>query len=410
MTISTSLFHQSTTRDLSKINEKIASIQGQVSSGKNDPRSSADPVRALRLSAAHEQEEALNRFSSNIERAQLRLDQADTVLEEGVNTMRRIGELAVRASSDNATQGERDSIAAEVTQLRATLLGLANTRDDFHQPLFGGYMTSEDPFQDGPNGVVYKGDGGQSRLKISESMSLPTGIDGARVFQDATNGSGGDIFAVIDHFLIDLGGNTQKRDAVISGQDSLILAPALGRDASELSFTISGPLGDAEVEIAVAQHATENAVNLINAQSTETGVTATLDPETGRIVLTANGDLSVSDLGASSSPITVVDDKGLAMTLVPENETRSAVLGKLHSATDHLIDQRTTLGALSANAGNQADVIEGRMMFINQTKANLEDLDLTDALTRLQQSMLTRDAALQAYVKITQKNLFDYMR
>jgi flagellar hook-associated protein 3 FlgL len=42
--------------------------------------------------------------------------------------------------------------------------------------------------------------------------------------------------------------------------------------------------------------------------------------------------------------------------------------------------------------------------------AGLEDLDVAAAITRLQQLLLTEQAAQQTFVKINGTSLFDYMR
>jgi flagellar hook-associated protein 3 FlgL len=104
------------------------------------------------------------------------------------------------------------------------------------------------------------------------------------------------------------------------------------------------------------------------------------------------------------------DAEGATQALVPVARTRDAVIDRLREASEHLIDQRTQLGALSADAARQSDVIDNRKLAMSQAVSGLEDLDLANALTRLQQSMLTRDATQQAYVRITQQSLFDFLR
>ena len=316
MNIGTSLFHSLSAQNLSEVGDRIGRLQEQVSSGKNDPRPSADPVRALRLSAAREQSEALDRFGANLTRAQSRLDQSDIVLGEATSVMQRVGELALRAASDTATPRERESIATETRALRDSLLGLANARDEAGQALFGGFRTQADPFRETSSGIVYQGDSGQPRLQVSESTQMPTGISGDEVFGDVPGPGGGDIFAMIDEFLAGL------------------TAPAA---------TADGGTGDAAGDAADG---------------------------------TASG----------------------------------AMLDRLQRATDHLIGQRTRVGALSANAERLGDVIDARALALDKAVAGLEDLDLAATLTRLQQNLLTRDAAQQTYARITQANLFDYLR
>ncbi|KJS44142.1 MAG: hypothetical protein VR71_07025 [Roseovarius sp. BRH_c41] len=412
MSIGTAFFHNVTTRNLSQVNDRISDLQAQVSSGVNDPRPSADPVRALRLSAAQEQQQALERYSTNLERAGARLDQADTVLSETGNLMRRVGELALRAASDTATATERDSIGTEVRALRASLLGLANARDESGRALFGGYGTQADPFRDGAGGVIYRGDGGQSRLQVSESIGLPTGLSGDTVFRMGSED--GDVFAVIDDFLSTLATASSAPRASATGDGQLSLEPALSRAPAEWTMTVEGPLGRATITYEAAQGALSWAVEAINAQTATTGISAALDPDTGGLSLSAQGNITVSGVASQPDPggvlVSARDAQGATQAIVPSGRTRDAVIDRLQSATDHLIDQRTQLGALSADAARQSDVIDNRKLAMDRAVAGLEDLDLADALTRLQQSMLTRDAAQQTYARITQQSLFDFLR
>src|SRR6056297_1440650 len=411
MSIGTSLFHSLTVQNMARVSDRIADLQGQVSSGKTDPRPSADPVRALRLSAASEQKQALERFGTNLDHAQSRLDQADIVLGEAADVMRRIGELALRAGSDTATAGERDSIATEVRALREGLLGLANARDETGRALFGGFRTQADPFEDGPQGVIYRGDGGQPLLQVSESIHIATGVSGADVFRGAEVG---DIFATIDDFLSTLGGVADRPRDRVTVQGGMDLRPALGRDPAQWQMTLEGPLGKADVRFTAAAGALSGAVDAVNALSSETGISAMLDPQSGALRLVADGTVTLSGIGVApvqrGALMQVSDLAGVTQPVVAPDQTRAAAIDRLQAATDHFIDQRTRLGALSANAARQAEVIDNRMLSMEKAVSGLEDLDLADALTRLQQSMLTREATQQTYAKITQQSLFDFLR
>lgn len=409
--ISTSLFHTLNTRSLSDVTERIAGLQGEISSGKNDPRASADPVRALRLSAVNEQTDALDRFSTNIERVQSRLDQADIVLKEATNVQRRIRDLALRAASDTATSEERKSIGIEVTQLRQSLLGLANSRDETGQALFGGFQTREDPFVEGPRGVSYRGDGGQILLQVSESLSLPSGVSGGDIFGGE---AGATIFDAIDDFLATLGGDGSFPSDEATSQGTMLLRPTPTRDPGTWSMTLSGPAGEVALSFDMAEGSVSGAVDAINAQTALTGVSALRDPDTGGIRLSANGQIGIADVISSAvrtGPLMqVTPDQGLPRIVVSADQTRNAVIARLQSASDAIVDQRTRVGALSATASAHAEVIDTRKVMMAEATAQLEDLDLAAALTKLQQSLLSRDAAQQSYVKITQKSLFDYLR
>ncbi len=411
MSISTPLFHTLNTRSLSTISDRIASLQSEISSGKNDPRPSADPVRALRLSAVDEQSESLDRFSSNVERVQSRLDQADTVLKEATNVQRRIRDLALRAASDTATLDERKSIGIEVTQLRQSMLGLANARDETGQALFGGFQTRDDPFADGPNGVVYRGDGGQLRLQVSESLSIPAGVSGADIFGGEP---GTTVFDAIDDFLASLRHDGAFPTDSQTSTGTMLIQPTPTRDPGTWSMTLAGPAGEVELNFEMAAGAVSGAIDAINAQSAVTGVTAMRDPDTGGLLLSAPGEIAVSDVTSTALTrgplLQVTPDDGVPRAVTSADQTRNALIGRLNDTSDTIVDQRTRVGALSANAVGQGEVLDTRKVMMAEATAQLEDLDLAAALSKLQQSMLTRDATQQSYVKITQKSLFDYLR
>lgn len=413
MTIGTSLFHQINAESLNRLSGKIADLQGQISSGKADRRPSVDPVPALRLSAAQEQKDILDKFSTNIERVTSRLDQSDSVLEGAIDVMQRVGELSVRAASDSVTADERATIAIEVSELRRSLMDLANTRDDTGRALFAGFRSDMTPFVDGPGGVAYAGDGGQHRLQVSESVSLETGLSGAEVFVGTPRG---DVFKAIDSFLVSLSASDKRtRDSVVSQGEMTVKLP-LTQDKISVSMNVEGQLGRAAVAFDVSSTSLSEAVDAINAKTDTTGMAAALSEDGTFLVLspTQRGTIRIDGVNISPSsavaPLEVTNASGQETALVPADMTRDAQIGILGDITGHFADQRARIGALGQSAEKMEDVISSRQLVMDKAVAGLEDLDLASAVTRLQQLMLTRDATQQAYVKISQKSLFDYIR
>ena len=58
----------------------------------------------------------------------------------------------------------------------------------------------------------------------------------------------------------------------------------------------------------------------------------------------------------------------------------------------------------------QLDAIRSRELVVTSQVMNLEDADLTELVTELQSQMTIRDAAHQAFAKIGQQSLFDFLR
>jgi len=409
-TIGTSLFHTLANASMARTSAEIADLQSQISSGKKDPRPSVDAVAALRLSAANDRNDALDRFSANAQRAQSRLDQADIVLDQASDTLRRISELALTGFTDTASPSLRTSIAGEVRTLREAFLGSANARDETGGALFGGFSTASDPFLETPDGVRFAGDRGRPELPLSESMRLETGVNGQDVFGTGTPGGA---FEAIDSLIARLEGDVDAKDTAL-GQGSLDLRLHTGRDPAPWSITLDGPTGAAEIEFTAAEGALSGVADAINLQSAATGVTASYDPATGAILLTSSGAITLSGVETvppSRGPVvTATDADGTVQEVISPGETRAAVIGRLDTALNTLIDQRARVGALSANAAQQSEAITARQTDLASVMSGLEDLDLAAALTCLQEALLTREASQQTYAQITQQTLFDFIR
>ena len=58
----------------------------------------------------------------------------------------------------------------------------------------------------------------------------------------------------------------------------------------------------------------------------------------------------------------------------------------------------------------QKEVNDRQLLLMDQDISNLEDADIAKLVTDLQAKLVSRNAAQQAFVKIAQDNLFNYLR
>ena len=289
MQVSTKLFNEQSVRQFGKISEDVQNLQAKVSTGKNILRSSDDPVAAVELSAAKEQKNILERFKRNVDSAQRRLDLADGSMQQAINVMTRISELAIQAGNDTNGVAERVAIRTEVEQLANVMLEIANTRDAQGQSLFAGYHTNTQAFAKKVDGTfTYNGDRGKHTLQISESMNVATSIDGGTAFETVDTGSGRkSVFDIISNII-----NTINNSNALSNQGSARAMASLDfevpRDPQNWSFILSGGLGASTINATVSDGNFDDVVNKINASTATTGVKASLDTNTGRITLIDN--------------------------------------------------------------------------------------------------------------------------
>ncbi|MDB2389655.1 flagellar hook-associated protein FlgL [Alphaproteobacteria bacterium] len=183
MPISTKTFNAQSLAGFHKLTGQIQEAQMRIASGKKILRSSDSPIAATNISAAKEQKILLDRYSSNLDRAQYRLALTDQTLGQAVTVMTRIFELSIQAVNDTYSTADRESIKAEIGQLKKGMVELANKKDLTGQSLFAGYKVNSNAFEIDKDGVVqFIGDRGTHEVQVSESMRIQTGIDGASAF------------------------------------------------------------------------------------------------------------------------------------------------------------------------------------------------------------------------------------
>ena len=423
MSVSTKIFSDQMMTRFSQINEEVQLRQAKISTGRDITEASEKPIKAVKLSALEESLTQVGGFQRNVSTAQQRLSLGDTALTSANDILSQLRERSIAANTDTVSDDDIAAFRIEVSQMREALLGLANTRTSDGQALFGGYSTDIVPFvQDAAGRVQYHGDGGSQTLAASETMRLPSSVNGAEVFMQVETDDGiFSIFDIVDSFDAALATRSSMTDSLSSGGvSSLSLSFSGDRVPRDVSFTLSGPEGAVTIlarEVIGGSH--ERLLLEINDQSVNTGVTATINSDTGRLDLsTDNGEiirlsgLQVEGVSlASLTPqFTMTTDGESPKTMVPEGQMLSRQLPKIVQAGLEMSLSRTTVGARMQRAEAQEEVLLARSVAIETDVNKLGAADLEKIITELQTLLLTRDATRQAYSRIVQGSLFDFLK
>ena len=193
------------------------------------------------------------------------------------------------------------------------------------------------------------------------------------------------------------------------------------------SFTLAGSTGTVDVETTVESGNLQKVVDDINAHAPATGVTASIDADSKTIVLRDSeaGNISISGIqikgqdGADSEVLsklefTPIDESGKSVgntrSLADVDQLLGTNLENMRSAMDHLSLQQTRLGAYGSKAAIQIEALTNRTMVITKDISKINDADLAQLVTTLQAQLTNRDAAQQAFAKIGQQSLFDFIR
>jgi flagellar hook-associated protein 3 FlgL len=423
MSVSTKIFSDQIMTRFSRINEEVQLRQTKISTGLDITEASEQPIKAVKLSALEESLTQLGGFQRNIGTAQQRLSLGDTVLTSADDILAQLRERSIAVNTATVDDADIAAFRVEVFQMREALVGLANTRTSDGQALFGGYSTDIVPFvQDAAGRVQYHGDGGSQTLAASESMRLPTSMNGGEVFMQVETDDGiFSIFDIVDSFDAALATKSSMTDSLSSGtQSTLSLSFSGDRVPRDLSFTLSGLEGAVTIlarDVVSGSH--ERLLLAINEQSDNTGVTAAINSSTGRLDLsTENGEtielsgLQVEGVSlASLKPqFTMTTDGDPPKTMVPEVQMLDRQLAKVIKAGQEMALSRTTVGARMQRANAQEEVLRARSVAIETNVNELGAADLEKIITELQTLLVTRDATRQAYSRIVQGSLFDFLK
>ena len=420
MSVSTKLFTDQMLNRFSRINEEIELRQTKISTGQEITQSSDKPIDAVRLSALEERATQLAGFERNVRTAQESLSLADTELASAFDMLTRLREIATAANTDSIAQIDREAFRVEVAQIRTALVGLANTRSTAGQAIFGGYATDITPFrQNASGGIDFKGDDGEHTLAASETMRLPTSVNGGRVFMQVETALGiSSVFDIVDSFEAALStDNIVQNSLSAPGDPGLSVRFNGDRVPRDVSFVIAGPSGSANINVSeVVGGSNDRLIEAINAQSETTGVTAELS-QTGRLQLsTEDGTVTISELDvqgvtlASKDPkFTLTTDGVPAQILAPVAQQLGSQLNKLIDAGQHIALSRTTVGARLERADMQEETLQARAVALEIEVNDMSAADLERVITELQSLLVNRDAARQAYSKISQSSLFDFL-
>ena len=427
MQISNKLFNQQQLGNFGRLNKDIQQLQSKIASGKNILKASDDPLGAIQLSAAKEQKELLGKFSSNVAAAQVRLEQANSVMGEITNVLTRMSELTTMAGNGAYDAFNREAIAREMEQLKDVLLSQVNTKDTRGQSLFSGFNSNVEAFSRNKDGtVIYNGDRGVQSLQISENMTVNTSIDGGTAFMKVETPDGNrSLFDIADSAVNAI----RSATAVTSFGTAASIANldfTLPNQLQNWTFNLQGSAGTASITASVSDQNLQGFVDEVNAASVQTGISATLEAD-GTVTLNdaSSGEIKMSEVSiegyefsnetlVSYVDLKAVDGAGTTITnpvrLTDTGQLIRESMANFDNAIANIGNQKAYIGAHAGKAQMQLDAIRSRELVVTSQVMNLEDADLTKLVTELQTQMVTRDAAHQAFAKIGQQSLFDFLR
>lgn len=426
MQISSKLFNQQQLKQFSSTTEELQDIQNKISTGQNILKASDDPVGAVELSGLDVVKKQIEQYERNVTSASNRLSLLDKNLENLSSIMIRTQELIIQASSDTLGATDRESIALEVDEMKKEIMNIGNTQDANGSFLFSGFKTKQQPFTEDLSGkIIYNGDRGISSLSISESRMMKTTLDGGTLFQAIKdkNGNSISLFTMIEDISNSIRTATGGVETVqATGKAELTFQ---NLNPGSWSFDLTGNLGTKTITAEITGEDPSEFVEQINLSSV--GIVASINEDGKTITLsdTTNGPMKIENLSiyginsAQKEPssffnVQPIDGAGnnigKLQKLYDNNQLPSKQIDNVQSTQLHIANKIGEVGARTNSLTRQSDALANRRLAVERDVSELKEADLAALVTELQSKMTSMQASQQSFVKISQLNLFDYLR
>jgi flagellar hook-associated protein 3 FlgL len=201
--------------------QRGAALQQQLSSGRRINKASDDPSGTVAALALQGEIDRNNQYTRNANDGNGWLTTVDSTLTSINDQLSRARDLVVQAASTGSGDANsQNAIATELTQLRASILGLANTTYQ-GRPVFGGTTAGSAAFAAGATSTIggqpdiaYVGDSGTVQRRIADGTTVRVDSDATATFGAAGSSVFDAIATVIDHL--------QNNPAALSGDITAI--------------------------------------------------------------------------------------------------------------------------------------------------------------------------------------------
>ena len=280
MRISTAQMYQSTSAAISAKQSDLARIQNQLSTGKRIANLADDPAAAAGAAVLRSDLASNTQFEQNRQFAQQRLSFAESTLGAVGDNLQSARELLVSAGNGGYSDADRKTIAGQLRESLATLVGLANSSDGQGGYLFGGTREDTPPFVDSAAATNYVADDGARLVNVSRTRSLVTSFNGADVFMRVPDGNGvfGTAAAAGNGGTGTIDGGRVTNAAALTGNSYEIrfqTGPG-GTDVNPLlaqGATVAGLTPDSQRYFDI-HHTTEDSIDKVNKRELQLGAAA----------------------------------------------------------------------------------------------------------------------------------------
>ena len=412
MRVSTAGMHQSSLNQMMNSQERVNKAMEQISSGKKNLVPSDNPIEAHRTQLIKNNNKVISAYQLNNTKAENTLASVEDNLTNISQTMRRIKDLTIQATNGTVQKEQRDLIAIEVRERLTALKSIANRRDSDGNYMFAGFRTDVEPYTYNGSSYEYHGDAGERSLQVGSNSFVPVSVSGYSLFENVKNGNG--TFVTTDGSVANSGTAMISTGHVIdeSAFNNETYSISFVTNASaKLAYTVTGSVSGQLIPV-LPGTLPNDAPDFINGGAIQFA----------GIVVNISGDPKVGDDFAvePSQPqnlFNTIDRMLTAMAMPTDTDVqRSAYLNVLDRESEAFEQAVNNIGTELTKVGSNMNVLQNERVinedlqtYNSKALTILEDIDVTEAISRLSQEMNALQMAQMSYSKIQQLSLLNFL-
>ncbi|MFC5568990.1 flagellar hook-associated protein FlgL [Lysobacter yangpyeongensis] len=402
--ISTAGLHAQGLAALLRHQSEIARTQQQITTGKRFSQAKEDPVAASSAQRLDHVLAMLGEYRRGAEQVDNRLRLQEEALADAGDMLSRARELAIQGNNAPLSDNDRKAIAAEIRQLRAGLISVANRDDGNGRRLFAGTRDGVVPFVDNAGSVSYLGDDGQNNVDIAPEIAVADTDPGSAVFLRVRTGDG---YSRASAGGANAGSGVLEEASV--GDPAAWNGRALSvRFTSATDYEVvdaSGPAlsppvtGTWSSGQAIPDPAAGLGVQFRISGVPAAGDTFSIERAPTRDVF-ATLDMLADALEAPS---------GTSADAARRANAMASAIGDIATAQDHMLTVRSGTGMRLQELDRTAERRSSEEVTLAGTLSELRDIDLAEAVSRLSLEMTALEAAQKSLLRVQGLSLFDQL-
>lgn len=393
MRISTNQYQQQSVFSILEQQAKLSKTQEQLATGRRILSPSDDPAGSARALDLQKSIATIERYTTNAERAEHRLNLEESVLAEVGDSLQRIRELTLRAKNATQDNETRGYAADEIRETLKHLIELANSSDGNGEYLFAGSQTQAAPFSRA--GVVqYEGDALVRMIQVGPSRQVASTHSGDEIFMGVPTGDGTYSFeAASGNTGSGVIGSVEVTDATVPpGSYSIEFR-------TDTTYRINGTGPDLPYQ--PGDDIVLPGAKVVMSGEPKQDDVFTVEPSTA----TQSVFTTVDNLIAALE----MDTAGPGDMAEFQNITNGS-LDELDQAMERLFQVRAENGSRLKALEQERNANEAALLEMESSLSKTQDLDYAEAVSRLNLQLTGLQAAQQSYTKIQGLSLFNYLR